>query len=190
MNKLRIAARVSRSVLSHQGYLGGFIFIWLVTLWLFNYLTSLDLFGYVFSNQALTAAGKIRFLIDSMLGILSKPTEPRAFSIIIFSLLASLNIILMVHLIRHRAQVRIARVSHAGAVAAMVGAHCVACGGSLLAPVLTSLAGTSAYFSSSRIGWGIWLAVIINVVGIILIGRSTVKVANQTAKVMPQLLGI
>ena len=91
---------------------------------------------------------------------------------------------MLIHLLRNRQSVRLKNVGGAGSVAAIVGSHCIACGGSLLAPFISVIAGSGAFFSAARINTAITISVLINVIAIILIVRSTLKVASHTAMIL------
>ena len=59
------------------------------------------------------------------------------------------------------------------------GSHCIACGGSFLAPFITTLAGSGAYFSGARVNTAIAISVFINAVAILFVGYTTLKLADQ-----------
>lgn len=158
---------------------------WIFTLWLFTYLISLNLFSYIFSNPTLTFAEKIGFVFQSFTNTFSNLDDPRSLSLAIFSFLATVNILLMVRLFRERRSKKGLTKTGSATVVTLIGSHCVACGGSLLAPFITTLAGSGATFSSARITTGIVVSTLINIVGIILITRSTIQLVRRSQAFVP-----
>ena len=69
--------------------------------------------------------------------------------------------------------------STVGSVGAIVGSHCIACGGTFIAPLVTTIAGSGAYFSAERINTAVTISVVINAIAILFVGRATLKLANQ-----------
>lgn len=182
MNNLRQLTLVTIAIMRQKYYLLLFVFIWLATLWIFMYFTSFDVFIYVFQNPSLDIWSKIIFALESITNIFKNITNPLAFSIILFSLLAAVNILIMTYLLRNKTKARVDKRTSAATVAALVGSHCVTCGGSLLAPVLTALAGSGAYFSSARANWGLVISLLVNAFGMILIIHSTGRLAKRAAE--------
>jgi len=158
---------------------------WVATLWLFTYLISLNLFSYILSNPTLTFAEKIGFVFQSFANTLANLDDPRSLSLAIFSFLATVNILLMVRLFRERKSKKGLAKTGSASVVTLIGSHCVACGGSLLAPFIAALAGSGAVFSSARITTGIVVSTLINIVGIILITRSTVQLVRKSQAFVP-----
>ena len=156
-----------------------FASLWLFMLWLFVYLTSLDLFTEIWFNSGLDFFGKISFMIDSVRNVILNLDDPRAFSIFIFSFIASINLLLMWQTIKRKRKVKNAKMNAVGSVGAIVGSHCIACGGTFIAPFVTTIAGSTAYFSAERINTAITISVLINVVAILFVGRTTLKLASQ-----------
>lgn len=171
-------------VLKQPRYVLLLFFNWFLALWLFVYITNLNLFYYVWISSGWTLPEKLSFMISSFTSIITSLSNLVMLSIFIFSFFAALNITMLIHLLRNRQGIRLKNVGGAGSVAALVGSHCIACGGSLLAPFISVVAGSGAFFSAARINTAITISVLINVVAIILITRSTLKVASHTAMLM------
>ncbi len=159
-----------------------FVGLWLFMLWLFVYLTSLDLFGAIWTNDALGFFDKISFMIDSVRNVLTNLSDPRALSIFVFSFVSTINLLLMWQTYRRRQQAKSNKLAAAGSIGALIGSHCIACGGSFIAPLITTLAGSSAFFSAERVNTAITISVAINIVAIIVVGWATLKLAKQEMK--------
>lgn len=161
-----------------------FLFIWLASLWLFLYLTSLDLFFYVISSPTFAGFEKVQFLLGSVGSIFRNLNDPRALSLLVFSFVASVNILLMLLSLRRRKSASGSGKSAVGSVTAIVGSHCLACGGSFAAPLITTLAGSGAFFSAERVNTAITLSVMVNIIGILLVGWGTLKLAKQEKNIL------
>jgi len=160
-----------------------FLGIWLVTLWIFFYVTNISLFSEILQNPVLSVFDKISFLLNSFSNIFRYLDDPRVLSIVIFSFIAAVNFILMWAVFKRRKNAARSSVSSAvGSGAALIGSHCIACGGSLVAPFITTLAGSGAFFSAARVNTAIIISVTVNIVGIIVIGLATRKMIRQEIK--------
>ncbi len=159
--------------------------LWISTLWLFTYLINLNLFVYIFSNPTLSFSEKVSFVVQSFTNTFANLTDPRPLSLAIFSFLATVNILLMIRLYRERRSKKDLTATGSATVVTLIGSHCVACGGSLLAPFITALAGSGSVFSSARITTGIVVSTLINIVGIILITRSTIQLVRRSQAFVP-----
>lgn len=65
-------------------------------------------------------------------------------------------------------------------MAVMIGFHCIGCGASLLAPLVTTLAGTGAYLSADRYAASQLLSAGVNIAGI---AFMVWMIMNMTRKV-------
>ncbi len=158
---------------------------WISMLWLFTYLLNLNLFSYIFLNPTLTFGKKIGFVFQSFTNTFASLDDPRSLSLAIFSFLATVNILLMVRLFRERKRKKGLTKTGSATVVTLIGSHCIACGGSLFAPFITALAGSGATFSTTRITTGIFVSTLINIVGIILITRSTIQLVRRSQDLVP-----
>ena len=157
-----------------------FAVVWLVTLWLFFYILNIDLFTSIVQNPTLSVSDKLGFLIDSFTNLFRYLNDPRVMSTMVFSLIAAINFILMWAVFRRKQKVSKSSMSSAvGSGAALIGSHCIACGGSLIAPFITTLVGSGAIYSAERVNAAIFISVVINIIGIIIIGLATRKLIRQ-----------
>jgi len=160
-----------------------FLGIWFVTLWVFFYVTNISLFTEILQSPVLSVSDKISFLVDSFNNIFRYLDDPRVLSVVVFSLIAAINFVLMWAVFKRKQQTARSSMSSAvGSGAALIGSHCIACGGSLIAPFITTLAGSGAFFSAARVNTAIFISVAVNVVGIIVIGLATRKMIRQEIK--------
>lgn len=159
---------------------GRFVAVFLVTAWLFFYLTNLELFFAIVGNSVLPAADKLRFLVDSFLNIFRYITDIRVLSVVVFSFIAAVNFILMREVYKRKSAMRGKTSSAvAGSAITLIGSHCIACGGSLVAPLITTIAGSGAFLSTARVNTSIFLSVAVNIVGIVIISVATKKMIKQ-----------
>lgn len=162
---------VIKQILKLRPYSRYFLLIWFITVSVFLWLVNIDLLAYILSSPVLTFIGKIDFIIEAYLNFF-KIDNSISLSRAIFSFLLAINLTLLVFLWRVGKQ-RLGIVkSNSGALLAMVGSHCVACGTSLVAPLITALAGSGAYFSAERFAATQLIATGANAFGIILVAWS------------------
>ncbi len=146
---------------------GTFILVWFMTLSFFLWVTKINLLAYILSQSGLTAAGKIMFIVSVYVNFFTYIVNPVALSSLIFTILAATNITLLIHFARSAQRTGVVK-ANTGTVVAVIGSHCLTCGGSLAAPIITALAGTGTYFSAERLATGQLLATGANILGIIL----------------------
>lgn len=168
-----------KKVLRTRPYFRYFLLLWLITISIFLWLVNLNLLAYIVSSPVLTPFGKIDFIFDTYTSFFTI-SNPVSLSRLFFSLLLAINLTLLVFLWRAGQRQGVVR-SNSGALIAMIGSHCVACGTSLVAPLVTALAGSGAYLSAERFATTQLLATGANVLGIILIAWSIRGVAKRIA---------
>lgn len=162
--KIQTAAKNIGKVLLMPAYattaVVGMFVVMGVILWSLNF----DVLRFVLFESGISAYDKFTFFISVYKGIFSAFGNLQALSIIIFSVLFGINIAaLSFVLFRQRSRKALTGSSVAGLGAAILGGGCIACGTSILTPVLTSLGvlGATAFTHS--------LGIILNVVGSVLI---------------------
>lgn len=146
---------------------GTFILVWWLTLSFFLWVTKVNLLVYILSQSSLNQVNKLVFIIGVYVSLFTYIANPVALTSLIFSLLAATNITLLIHFAKLAKQADVARVN-AGALVAVIGSHCLSCGGSLVAPIIAAIAGTGTYLSAERFTAGQFLATGANILGIIL----------------------
>lgn len=145
-----------------------FFITWFITLSFFLWVTKLNLLAYIFGQPSITPVGKVLFVLGAYVNYFTYIISPVALTSLIFTVLAAANITLLIHFTRNAKRSGMVK-GNTGALVALIGSHCLSCGGSLAAPLITALAGTGTYFSAERFATGQLLATGANLVGIILI---------------------
>lgn len=163
----------------HWQYILFFMLFWFVTITLFIWIVNLNLLSYILVTPALTGNGKLRFVADAYANYFRYIINPIAFTSIVFSILVALNFTLLVFLWKEAGRRANLAKQNSGAFVAMLGAHCLSCGTSFVAPLLSAFVGSSAYLSTGRANASLVFATAANVVGIILIIWSLFKVIEQ-----------
>ncbi|HSH55473.1 MAG TPA: hypothetical protein VK983_01445 [Candidatus Limnocylindrales bacterium] len=174
-----LAYAVIRQVLGSKPYLLRFVLIWFATVTVFIWLININLLAYILTSPVLGAAGKLSFIASAYANYFKYLNNPVALSSVIFSLLVALNFTLLIYLWREGKRKSKMVKSNAGAFVAMLGSHCISCGTSLVAPLITAVAGPSTYFSVERANAGILLATAANTLGIALVLWSIHKIVGR-----------
>lgn len=177
-NRLKNNYIVIKAVLKQRK--GTFCLAWFITLSFFLWVTKVNLLAYILTQSGLNAAGKAIFILGAYVNFFSYIASPVALTSLIFSVLAAINITLLIYF-AEGAQRTGAVKGNAGALVAVVGSHCLTCGGSLAAPIITALAGTGTYFSAERFATGQILASGANILGIVLMLYSIRGVVRRFA---------
>lgn len=137
-----------RNVLAQPGEKMRLLKYWFLV---FSFLVVLPNIGFVFEilfNQPLLSVSqRLAEVISLYTNTFWFLLEPVTFSIVILSVILALNF-QIIRFIRRHNQVVSGRLR--STVTMLVGGHCVACGGSLLAPFISLLTGSSIYYSSER----------------------------------------
>lgn len=125
----------------------------MVLIWFFN----LELIIHIINSDALSVTATIGFFFESVGGIYAGVFDSvRNFLFVAFSLVFGLNVSVLIYT-RRRIAAR-PQLRKSSFVTALLGAGCVACGGSILAPVLTAIGLTAS----------IGISLFINVVAFVL----------------------
>lgn len=119
-------------------FLGSTLLVSMVLVWFFN----LELILHIVDNSVLEIDGKITFFFHTVGMIYADVlTSLRSFLFVLVSIVFGLNITVLAFLKRyHRTQ----STPKSGFVVALVGSGCVACGGSILAPILVFMGATAS----------------------------------------------
>lgn len=145
----------------------------------FSFLVVLPNVGFILEilfNQPILSIPERLALVLSLYGnSLRFLFEPVTFSIVMLSIVLALNFQL-IRFIRHHQQQASGRLKSTAAM--LISGHCVACGGSLLAPILSLFTGSGSYFSSERY-WKLQIfAVLLNLIAMYIAYRSMKKAAG------------
>lgn len=129
-----------------------------LVIWSLNF----ELVRYIIIDAPISVFEKIRFFWDVQTGIYSAYENMQASGIILFGLLFGLNTALLVYTIRSGSIKKIPKKSGgASVVFAALGGGCVACGTSILAPLLATLGATTSTFVTSLSHVLIWISILL-----------------------------
>lgn len=173
----RLGIRSIGSILGNPSYATLAVLLYPLVVWLFVYVTNLNAFIYILGSDSMLLGEKLLFVAASILNVFIHIGDPLAFSIALFSAVATINLVVLIYLLRRQGKVKPKGAS--GAAVGLVGAHCIACGGSLLAPVVTAVAGSGAYISAARADVATTIALSINLAAFVLIAHATLKLASK-----------
>ena len=137
-----------------------------------------------FNQPLLTLGQRIGFVIEIYSNTFRYLFEPITLSIVILSLVLAFNFA-MIRFVRKKN--RSARGRLSGTLAMLVSSHCVACGGSLLAPVLGLIGGTGGTYIGGGYSRLQTLTVILNTIAILIALRSIYKVSPTIVRLTAEL---
>lgn len=152
--EIKISFRAIARILSRPGYLlaagGGALVFWLIL----RYLFSIQIVGIIVTSPVLSLGEKINLLL---LGILPATpadlfvlaADPVGLLLLLTAGLAGVSAAVLVWTRRH-AQASATRSTKGGFALSLLGSGCVACGGSILYPVLAGL-GSAVSLALSRL---------------------------------------
>lgn len=167
--KLKISLRSALWVFRYPTYIliafiGAFLVSGLIV-WSLN----LSLVKYIIFEAPLNFLQKIDFFSDAFRGIYSTYNSIQGTGIILFSILFGINLALLVYVLRNRGFESIPKKSGIGGfAAAIIGGGCIACGTSIIAPIIATSGAASTAFLTE-------LSAILSWLGSILIAYSIYK---------------
>lgn len=145
MNQL---ATTLKRLLSQPGEKGRLFKYWFLV---FSFLVVIPNVGFIlevlFNQPTLTIPERLALVLSLYGNSFRFFLEPVTFSIMVLSVVLAVNF-LVIRFVRRYNQTAKGRLRNT--VTMLVSGHCVACGGSLLAPLASLLTGTGSYFSSDR----------------------------------------
>lgn len=170
-------------VLGQQPYLNYFLWLFFITVSLFIWLVNINLLVYILGSDALAISDKAAMISGAYVNFFLYMDNPVAISRAIFALLIALNTTLLIYLWRESKKRQGMARKNGGALVVMVGSHCIACGASFVAPLVTAIAGSTTYLSAERYAASQLLAMSAYIIGIILILWSIRGAAKSIALV-------
>ncbi len=133
-----------------------------LVIWSLNF----ELMKYIVIDAPISLFSKLRFFWDVQTSIYTSYPSAQATGIALFGLLFGMNMSLIVYVVKNGFFKKIPKKSgSAGLFFAVVSGGCIACGTSILAPLLATLGATSSAF-------GVNLSNYLNWISIVLIGYS------------------
>ena len=138
-----------RRVISNWKYLALLLVLTVSTSFVFTWFFSLDVILYVI-NSGVSLGQKALFFIGSITSVYGDIFSLHSMVFVAFSVIFASNIMLLVYLSRRGADESEQKLSNSTMGAGLVGAGCVACGGSVITPVLSMLGiGATAQLSQT-----------------------------------------
>lgn len=136
-------------------------------IWALNF----ELVRFIIFEAPISLFEKIRFFWDAQLSIYATYSSVQANSIILFATLFGINITLIAYLLRHKNARNIPRKSSGtGLFLALIGVGCIACGTTILAPLLITLGVTSSLILVTISMWINWFGSLLIVYSIYRLG--------------------
>lgn len=167
--KLKISLRSALKVFVRPSYILLALFGTLLASGLILWSLNLDLLRYIIFEAPVSASIKFSFFFDTYKSIYTTFNSIQGTGIVVFSVLFGVNLALLVFVLRHRGFKSIPKKSGvSGFALAIIGGGCIACGTSIIAPLLATLGATSAPFVRD-------LGTLFNWLGSLLIAYSIYK---------------
>ncbi|PJE65192.1 hypothetical protein COU91_03080 [Candidatus Saccharibacteria bacterium CG10_big_fil_rev_8_21_14_0_10_47_8] len=142
--KLKISLRSALKVFRRPAYIVLALLTTLVASGSILWSLNLDLLRYIIFEAPISALAKVDFFFDIYKGVYTDFSSAQSTLVVIFSVLFGINLALLVFVLKHRGFKAIPKKSGAGGFAlAIIGGGCIACGTSLIAPLLATF-GASA----------------------------------------------
>ncbi|PLS81791.1 hypothetical protein CYG49_01460 [Candidatus Saccharibacteria bacterium] len=168
----------TKQILKQRRYFLSFLLLWFITISVLLWLVNINLLAFILTSPVLTLADKLDFIFDAYINFFTI-NNPINLSRFIFSVLLAINLTLLVFLWQVGSQ-RLGFVkSNSGALVVIIGSNCVACGTSIVAPLVTAIAGSGAYFSAERFAATQLIVTAANILGIVLIVWSIKGIARR-----------
>lgn len=179
--RLKVSARGLFIVAKKPTYILLTLLISLLTLGVILWSLNIDLLGYILFDSPLNAVEKADFIADIYAGISTNYESLQSMIMVIFSALFGFNIATIIYVFRggQRQAVK-SKSSVAGLSVAVISGGCIACGTSIITPILTTIGATGSAALSREIG------LYLNVVGIALTIYSLFSLGQRVATIESQ----
>lgn len=155
------------------------LFYWFLVLSFLLIFPNIGLVWELFVNQhMLSVQDKLAMVLSLYTNTIRFLFNPVTFTTVTLSLLLAINFVVIGFIRRH---IQKMGTKTQGMLAIVVSSHCVACGSSLVAPLISLFAGSANYFSSSRYLLFQAVALLVNIVAIA-ITLYSIKRATNTVR--------
>ncbi len=145
--KFKIVLRAVVTVLRRPKYIILSIISTLAMAGIIIWSLNLELLGYILFQAPLDLFGKIDFIAYGYQSLFTTYDNLLSLGIIVFTVFFGINIAMLVYVIKRQGMKAVPKKSGGGAfIFAILGGGCVACGTSLVAPLLASFGAVSAPF--------------------------------------------
>lgn len=167
------------------------LLIWFLVITLFLWLPQVNLLAYIFTQAPMDTASKFGFFIEYYGRVLSGIGNPIILSLIIFSILTALSVVLLIYLIRNSkgsgSHYHGSGKAYSGVAAAAVGSHILSCGGTLfLASLFPAFSSSSTIIGGSGVVINIWMSTVANLIGISIVLYTINKLSKAIAGIFLQ----
>jgi hypothetical protein len=146
---------------------------------------NLDLVSYIIFDAPLTVVEKIQFFATSYRDLFTTYESTQAMSMLLFMILFGLNISLLVYVIRNQGfSSATGKSSAGGLLVAVLGSGCLACGTSLLAPLLATFGAVSGAFMAELAKWLLWVGSLFIIFSIITLSQiaRTIQMKHKQSR--------
>jgi hypothetical protein len=145
-----------------------------ILLWSLN----IDLLGYILFESPLNIIEKLDFIFDVYGSILTNYESFQAMVMVLFSVLFGINVAVLTYVIRGGQKDAIKSKSSVGGLSfAVIGGGCIACGTSIITPLLVTLGVGSSIALTNTIG------MYLNLIGVVLIIFSLISLGQRAATI-------
>lgn len=180
---------VIQAMFDRPGYKWLAIKTWIIVLILFLWLPRINLLTFILTKAPLTTGGKIQFMWQDFTRLASSLLNPIILSMLIFTLLTALSIVLLVFMIRTSRLLHTSyhsnKKSQVGVATAAFGSHILSCGGTLLlAPIFPALSSSSTVTGGTGATINLWLATSANLIGIVVVLFTINKICKDMVKML------
>ena len=176
--RLKVGLKGVGHVMTRPPYLFLAILVSIFSLGILLWSLNIDLLGYIFFEAPLNIIEKIDFIFDVYGSILTNYESFQAIVMVLFSLLFGINIAVLVYVMRGGQKEAIKSKSSVGGLSlAVIGGGCIACGTSIITPLLATLGATSSIAFTNAIG------LYLNLIGIVFIVFSLISLGQRVATI-------
>ncbi len=149
-----------------------------ITLGIILWSLNLELLWYIVAQSPLNPFQKLEFVFDIYGGIASNYQSLQAMVMVLFAGLFGINAAILLYVVRGgQKQALKSGSSVGGLTAAVIGGGCIACGTSIITPVIASFGATATIGLNNTIG------LIVNLIGIVFICYSLIGLGQRAATI-------
>ncbi len=179
--KIKIALKGILGVMKNPLYVLGSIAVGFITLGIILWSLNTQLLWYIVVEAPINFAQKLEFVTDVYGGIATNYESTQSMIMLLFSFLFGVNIMLIVFVVRNGAfKLSKNKSSVGGLTAAIIGGGCIACGTSIITPIIASFGATATISLNNTVG------TLVNTIGIVFILYSLLGLGQLAATILSQ----
>lgn len=176
--KLNVGLKGVGSVMTSPLYILLAFLVSFLSLGILLWSLNIDLLSYIIFEAPLNVIEKLDFIFDVYGSILTNYESFQATVMALFSVLFGVNIAVLVYVMRGGQKEAIKSKSSVGGLSlAVIGGGCIACGTSIITPLLATLGATSSIAFTNAIG------LYLNLIGIAFIAFSLISLGQRAATI-------